>query len=111
MSRTPRQWMLVLAVGLVALVVATGAWAGEEKKVTGKVITAPAEFQGKYAPVALECSDGVYALVANAVAKKLEKKLGESYDVTGEIQEVDGRKVVKAFLYVPAGAKPKKMPS
>jgi drug/metabolite transporter superfamily protein YnfA len=112
MTRRKVRSALVLAtVCLVALTLATGAWAGEEKKVSGKVIAAPPELQAKYAPVALECEDGVYALVANAVAKKLEKKIGEKYDVTGEIQEIDGQKVVKAFLYVPSGAKPKKLPS
>lgn len=92
---------LLLVVGVVS-----AAWASETK-ITGKLIAAPPELAGKYAPVALESKDGKYALVNNAITKKLEKNIGQEVDITGEVSEVEGQKVIKPYIFAKKGPKSK----
>jgi hypothetical protein len=104
-----------LCVLIFIFMVGTLAFAAEkqkEQKFTGTVVSAPADPSGKMAPIALECKDGVYAVKKNAVAEKMQKKwIGKKLDVTGVLEEVDGKKVITPWLIIEAGAKPKSQPT
>jgi len=84
----------------------------KEQKFTGTVVSAAADPSGKLAPIALECKDGVYAVKKNAVSEKMQKKwVGKKLDVTGVIEEVEGKKAITPWLIVESGAKPRALPS
>ena len=107
--------IIELCVLIFIFIIATLAVAAEkqkEQKFTGTVVSASADPSGKLAPIALECKDGVYAVKKNAVAEKMQKKwVGKKLDVTGVIEEVDGKKVITPWLIIEAGAKPKAQPT
>lgn len=104
-----------LCVLVFICMISTLAFAAEElkeQKITGTVISAPTDPSGNLAPIALECKDGVYLVKKNAVAEKMQKKwTGKKLDVTGVIEEVDGKKVLTPWLIIEAGAKPKGQPT
>lgn len=84
----------------------------KEQKLTGTVVSAPADPAGKLAPIALECKDAVYCVKKNAIAEKMQKNwVGKKLDVTGIIEEIDGKKVITPWLIIEAGAKPKSQPT
>jgi len=107
--------IIELCVLIFIFMIGTLAVAAEkqkEQKFTGTVVSAPADPTGKLAPIALECKDGVYAVKKNAVAEKMQKTwVGKKLDVTGVIEEVDGKKVITPWLIIEAGAKPKAQPT
>ena len=101
--------LIVVVFGLGAvLAVAAG---GKEVKITGKVVAAPTDPAGKMAPLGLECQDGTYLVTRNAVAERMLKHVGKSLDVTGEVQELEGRKVLTPWMIVPTGAKVRPQPT
>jgi len=100
---------LVLAIVLVCL--APLVFANEEVKVTGMVAVAPDDPEGKLAPLVIQSEKEIIALVKNAVAQKIAKKIGKKVDVTGTIAEVGGKKILTPWLFMEAGAKPKEQPA
>lgn len=112
MKRNVRLIWLVFCVLMFSL---TTAFAQGDKakeiKITGKLVSAPADPSGKLAPLAIECKDGTYPVLNNAIAKKkMAKHVGKMLDITGAFKELDGKKVFDPWVVVPAGAKPKKQP-
>ena len=111
---TNKKHFIKLCLLLFIFVVGSVAFAVEkqkEQKFAGTVVSAPADPSGKLAPIALECKDGVYQVKKNAIAEKMQKKwVGKKLDVTGVMEEVDGKKVITPWLIIEAGAKPKAQP-
>jgi len=107
--------IIELCVLIFIFMVGTLAFAAEkqkEQKFIGTVIGAPADPSGKLAPIALECKEGIYSVKKNAVAEKMQKKwIGKKLDVTGVIEEIEGKKVITPWLIIEAGAKPKAQPT
>ena len=107
--------VIELCVLIFIFMVGTLAFAAEkqkEQKFTGTVVSAPADPSGKLAPIALECKEGVYQVKKNAVAEKMQKTwVGKKLDVTGVMEEVEGKKVITPWLIIEAGAKPKSQPT
>jgi len=107
--------IIEFCVLIFIFMVGTMAFAAEkqkEQKFTGTVVSAPADPSGKLAPIALECKDGVYAVKKNAIAEKMQKKwVGKKLDVTGVMEEVEGKKVITPWVIIEAGAKPKAQPT
>ncbi|MDI6687518.1 MAG: hypothetical protein QME06_04775 [Desulfobacterales bacterium] len=108
-----KQNLRLLSVGFFVLIVsvmfAMTALAGDEVKITGKIVAAPADPSGTLAPIAIECKDGQYALVNNVPGKKMVQFVGSDVKVTGVVKEVDGKKVMTAWVFERQGAK-KKIP-
>ena len=107
--------IIELCVWIFIFMVGTLAFADEkqkEQKFTGTVVSAPADPAGKLAPIALECKDGVYQVKKNAISEKMQKRwTGKKLDVTGVMEEVNGKKVITPWLIIEAGAKPKAQPT
>ena len=110
-----KKHIIELCVLIFIITIGTLAFAADKpkgEKYTGTVVSAPVDPSGKLAPVALECKDGVYAVKKNAVAEKMQKKwMGKKLDVTGVMEEVDGKKVITPWVIMEAGAKPKAQPT
>ena len=104
--------LCVLTVIILAGTFSFAAEKQKEQKFTGTVVSAAVDPSGKLAPIALECKDGVYAVKKNALAEKMQKTwVGKKMDVTGIIEEVDGKKVLTPWLIVESGAKPRALPT
>ncbi|MEW6670852.1 MAG: hypothetical protein AB1427_04065 [Thermodesulfobacteriota bacterium] len=104
-----------LCVLIFIFMIGTLAFAADKpkgEKYTGTVVSAPADPSGKLAPIALECKDGVYPVKKNAVAEKMQKSwMGKKLDVTGVMEDVDGKKVLTPWVIIESGAKPKSQPT
>jgi hypothetical protein len=108
MKRLGIYFLVVLTSLALAVPVATGQAKKDpkEKKITGEVISAPADPALKLAPVAVRCPDGTYAVAENSVAKRIAKLMGKKAVVTGEIKEEGGKKIIVGWLVLPADAQP-----
>ena len=108
---------LIIKLCVLIFIIALGTYAFatdkvKEQKFSGTLVSAPADPSGKLAPIALECKDGVFPVKKNAVSEKMLKKwLGKKLDVTGVMEELDGKKVINPWLFIEAGAKPKAQPT
>jgi len=98
--------LMILCVFAVSLAIAMTALAQEKKKeksdkVWGTLVSAKAEPSGKVSTIALETQKKeIVPLVNNAVAKKLENKVGSKMEIEGQFKEVDGKKVLEPWVYV-----------
>lgn len=108
-----KQNLRLLSVGFFVLIVsvmfAMTALAGDEVKIKGKIIAAPADPSGALAPIAIECKEGQYAVVNNVPGKKMVPFVGSDVKLTGVVKEVDGKKVMTVWLFERQAAK-KKLP-
>jgi hypothetical protein len=106
-------FILIAVVGLMMLGTSDAAVAAEKDKevvITGTVVEAPVDATGKLAGIAIECDDQQYAVAQNAIAKKIAKKIGKKLDITGVVEDRDGKKILFPWTYQDAGAKPGKQP-
>ncbi|MDO9567061.1 MAG: hypothetical protein Q7J15_10010 [Candidatus Desulfaltia sp.] len=110
-----KQNLRLLGVGFCVLIVsvmfAMTALAGDEVKITGKIIAAPADPSGTLAPIAIECKDGQYAVANNVPGKKMVPFVGSDVKLTGVVKEVDGKKVMTVWLFERQGGKQRAMPN
>lgn len=74
-------------------------YSSDEVKIRGTIVAAQADPSGKFAPVAIQCEDGKYAVLNNAVAKKMSTIVGNQADVTGVIHEIEGTKAIFVWVF------------
>lgn len=109
---TSKKRIIRLCVWIFLLAVASAVSAGEEQKITGTVVAAPEDPAGKLAPVVLETKDGVYQIAQNAIAAKMKKKwVGKKVDLTGLVEEIEGKKIITPWLIIESGVKVKAQPT
>jgi len=105
MTKNKKAVLMILCV-FVSLALAMPALAQEKKKeksdkVWGTLVSAKVDPSGKVSPVALETQKKeIVPLAYNAVAKKLERKVGSKMEIEGQFKEVDGKKVLEPWVYV-----------
>ena len=107
-------FLLAGVVFLMAFLAADTAIADEknkEVKITGMVVTVPADPAGKLAGIAIKSDDAQYAVVQNAIAKKIAKKVGKKLDITGVVEDKGEQKILVPWTFQDAGAKPKPQPT
>lgn len=106
-----KQNLKLLGVGFCVLIVsvmfAMTALAGDEVKITGKIVAAPADPSGTLAPIAIDCKDGQYAVVNNVPGKKMVQFVGSDVKVTGLVKESEGKKVMTVWIFERQAAKKK----
>lgn len=106
MIQTKRSVLMILGVFVVSMVLAMPSLAQEKKKekhdkVWGTLVSAKDEPSGKVSPIALETQKKeIVPLANNAVAKKLEKKVGSKMEIEGQFKDVDGKKVLEPWVFV-----------
>lgn len=109
---TSKKRMIRLCVWIFVLAVVSAAFAGEEKKITGTVVAVPEDPSGKLAPIVLETQDGVYQIVPNAISEKMKKRwVGKKVDLTGMVEEKDGKKIITPWVIIESGVKIKAQPT
>lgn len=99
---------MVICAVFISIALAMPVMAQEKKqekkkdfKMWGTLVAAPPDASGKLASVALESEKKeVYGFIGNAVAKKLEKLVGQKVEVTGQPKEMDGKKAIEAWTFV-----------
>jgi hypothetical protein len=104
-----------LFVLLVCLAFVLPAFAAEEKakedKVTGTIVSVPADPSGKLAPIAIKTEKETLAVINNAISKKkMEPHVGQKAKLTGIIKEMNGKKVMEVWIFErvdESGKKPK----
>jgi hypothetical protein len=110
-----------LFVLLVCLAFVLPAFGAEEKKakedkVTGTIVSMPADPSGKLAPIGIKTDKETLAVLNNSISKKkMEPHVGKKAKLTGVIKEMDGKKVMEVWVFErvdESGKKPKfKQPS
>ena len=99
MKRNGRLLMVGFCALVICLVFAMPAFAGDEVKIKGTIVAAPADPSGTLAPIAIQCEDGLYAVVNNTVAKKMAKFVGSKAKLTGLVKETEGKKVFTPWIF------------
>jgi hypothetical protein len=101
--------LFVMAVLMVSLALAVPALAqGKNKKkedkpdkLWGTIVAAKPDAAGKLAPIAIETQKKeIVPLAGNAVSKKLQKIVGKKVEIEGKFKEVEGKKILEAWVFV-----------
>jgi len=97
-KRINRLGIMMLFFGFTVMVMGS-VYAGEkEMKISGTVIES-AEKSSKLAPIAIKTDTEIYGVQNNAVAKKMKKVIGKKVEVTGTVEEIEGKNVIKVWNY------------
>jgi len=93
-----------LFVLLVCLAFVLPAFAADEKakeeKVTGTIVSMPADPSGKLAPIGIKTDKETLAVLNNAISKKkMEPHVGKKAKMTGVFKEIDGKKVMEVWVF------------
>lgn len=94
-----------LFVLLVCLAFVLPALAAEEKKakedkVSGTIVSVPADPSGKLAPIAIKTDKETINVLSNSISKKkMEPHVGKKAKLTGVIKEMDGKKVMEVWVF------------
>jgi hypothetical protein len=99
-----RQLSRVFVVFMTAFALALPAFAAEEEgkdetKIRGTIVASPEDPTGKLAPIALQTDKEQFGIANNPLAKKMSKYVGKKAELTGKVQEIDGKKVIEVWLY------------